>query len=119
MLQALPLGGAGQALLLQQLGLIQQQQALQPAMFQPVQQVQNLPSVPNIVVPTPDPPAFVFTQTVPAAVWTINHNLGTFPSVTLTDPSGNVIMAQVQYVNSNQVVVTFSQPVAGVAYLSV
>jgi len=67
---------------------------------------------------TPDPPAFVFTQSTPEAAWTIEHGLNSFPSVTLTDADGNVIVAQVRYVDPNTVVVTFSQPVAGSAYLN-
>jgi hypothetical protein len=70
-------------------------------------------------VPSPDPTAFIFTQLAPALIWTINHNLSAFPSVTLVDTLGNTIVAQVQYTNSNQVVVTFSQPVAGSAFLNV
>ncbi len=122
MFQLLPVSGMVQAegaLLQQQFGLIQQQQALQPVLLRPVQQQQSGSSPIIIPTPAPDPPATVFTQVVPATVWTINHNLSTFPSVSLTDPLGNQILAQVQYVNSNQVVVTFSQPVAGVAYLNV
>jgi hypothetical protein len=122
MFQLLSLPGMAQsqgALLQQQLGLIQQQQALQPTLLQPVVQRQSLPSVVIPDPPTPvDPPAFVFTQVAPAAVWTITHNLNTFPSVTLTDALGNVILAQVQYISSNQVVATFSTPVAGSAYLN-
>lgn len=122
MFQLLSLPGMAQsqgALLQQQMGLVQQQQALQPVFLQPVAQRQSLPSV---VIPDPpvpvDPPAFVFTQIVPATVWTITHNLNTFPSVTLTDALGNVIFAQVQYISSSQVVATFSTPVAGSAYLN-
>src|ERR1700737_1588673 len=122
MLQMFPMLGMGQsqgAMLQQQLGLIQQQQALQPTFIQPVVQRQSLPSVVIPPLPTPvDPPAFVFPQVAPATVWTIPHNPNTFPSVALTDALGNVIMAQVQYISSNQVVATFSTPVAGSAYLN-
>jgi hypothetical protein len=62
---------------------------------------------------------FVFTQPTPLSAWSITHNLGGFPSVTLTDPSGNVIIAQLQYISNSQVLVTFSQPVAGLAYLNI
>lgn len=62
--------------------------------------------------------SYVFVQPTPAIVWTINHNLDGFPSVTLVDNSGNVILAQVQYVNDDTIIVTFSQPVAGKAYLN-
>jgi hypothetical protein len=66
-----------------------------------------------------DAPTFVFTQASAAASWSVTHNLGGFPSVTLADPSGNVMIAGVQYINNNQVIVTFSTPVAGSAYLNI
>ncbi len=62
---------------------------------------------------------YIFTQAVAARTWTINHNLGQFPSVTIVDNSGNVVLAQIQYINSNQIVLSFSQPFAGSAYLNV
>jgi hypothetical protein len=65
-----------------------------------------------------DPTSFIFNQPTPLASWVINHNLNGFPSVTTTDLSGNVILGQVQYLNANTVIVTFSTPVAGVAYLN-
>jgi hypothetical protein len=67
----------------------------------------------------PNPTTRTFTQASASATWTINHGLAAFPSVTLTDPLGNVIVGQIQYVNSGQIVVAFSQPVAGLAYLNV
>lgn len=108
--------------LLQQLGGMRQSQGIP---FVPVRQ--SLPVAPIVsgggyffppLPPRPDS-TYVFTQTTVATVWTINHNLGQFPSVTTTDPNGNVIIGQVQYVSSNQITVTFSQPVSGVAYLNV
>lgn len=121
MLQVLPLGGLAQAegeLLLQQLGLVQQQQALPPVVLQPVSQVQGTPTV---VIPTPDPvdSTYVFTQSTVSTLWDINHNLGQFPAVITTDPNGSVILGEVLYVSSNEVTVSFSQPVSGVAYLNV
>jgi hypothetical protein len=68
--------------------------------------------------PAPNDGTYTFTQLVPAAVWTITHNLAGFPSVALTDPAGNVVIAQVQYPNSNQVIATFTPPFAGNAFLN-
>lgn len=61
----------------------------------------------------------VFNQPVAANVWTINHNLNQFPSVSLVDMLNKNIMADISYINSNQITVTFSQPVAGKAYLNI
>ena len=65
-----------------------------------------------------DPTTYVFNQPTPAASWLITHNLNGFPSVTTTDLTGNVILGQVQYLDANTVLVVFSQPVAGAAYLN-
>lgn len=122
MFQILPVSGLTQAqgsLLQQQFGLIRQRQTLQPLVLQQpsVMQQSQVPVV--ITPPTPvDPPTFVFTQVAPSTVWTINHNLNTFPSVTTVDNAGNVIMGQVQYISSNEVVVTFTTPKSGSAYLN-
>src|ERR1700692_1375306 len=70
-------------------------------------------------VSTGESPTLVYTQATPAASWLITHNLSGFPSVSLTDPTGNAILAGYQYLNSAQVLDTFSQPVAGLAYLNI
>jgi hypothetical protein len=77
------------------------------------------------VIPTPSIPIVPASQstvefdfTSPQAVWVITHNLGQFPSVTLLDMSGNVVMAEIQYVDNNQITATFSEPFAGKAYLN-
>jgi len=62
--------------------------------------------------------SFVFSQPTPAASWVINHNLSGFPSVTTTSLAGNVILGQVQYLNGSTVLIVFSTPVAGAAYLN-
>lgn len=61
---------------------------------------------------------YTHTQAVAATTWTITHNLGLFPAVTLVDNSGNQIFADVNYASNNQVVVTFIAAQAGKAYLS-
>jgi hypothetical protein len=53
-----------------------------------------------------------------AAVWTFVHNLGFNPNVTTTDESKQEIVGIVDYLNNNTIQITFSQPVAGYAYLS-
>tara|TARA_Y100000361_G_C11110884_1_gene317489 strand:+ start:175 stop:717 length:543 start_codon:yes stop_codon:yes gene_type:complete len=53
-----------------------------------------------------------------AAVWTINHNLGKFPSVTIVDTNNTVVVGQVDYLNSNIIKLTFNNPFAGCAFLN-
>lgn len=61
---------------------------------------------------------FTFTQVTPADTWTIVHNLGKYPSVTIVDNSGNVIDGSVTYTNANQIICEFSPAFSGKAYLN-
>lgn len=54
----------------------------------------------------------------PAAIWTINHNLGFVPNVLTTDTGGNEISGVVTQATISVVVIQFSEAVAGYAYLS-
>ena len=53
-----------------------------------------------------------------APIWTITHNLGKFPSVTVVDLDNVVVVGQVDYLNSNIIQLTFSKPFAGCAFLN-
>ena len=54
-------------------------------------------------------------QTTPASVWSVTHSLNKYPSVTVFDSSGNQVEGDVDYVNLNQVTLTFSSTFAGTA----
>jgi hypothetical protein len=62
--------------------------------------------------------SYVFTQGSPSATWTIVHNLGVFPSVTVVDSGGSVQIGDVLYVSANEITLTFSAAFAGKAYLN-
>ena len=62
---------------------------------------------------------FVYTQMVPASVWTIVHRLGHPPNVIIVDSANEQVMGEVDFTDLNNVVtVTFSAPFAGKAYLN-
>ena len=61
---------------------------------------------------------YTFTQSSAATTWTIDHNLGKFPSVTVVDSSNNVVVGFQTYNNNNQIVLTFSAAFSGKAYLN-
>jgi N-acetylneuraminic acid mutarotase len=61
---------------------------------------------------------YVHTQTIAAAVWTIVHNLGKYPSVSIVDSANDEVIGEVNYTNVNQVVVTFSAAFSGKAFLN-
>lgn len=62
--------------------------------------------------------AYTHAQWVAEAMWTINHNLGLRPSVTILDSGGAEVEADVTHINANQLVIRFAIPVAGVARLT-
>ena len=62
--------------------------------------------------------SFEFTQQTPATVWNITHGMGLKPNVTTEDLTGVDIQGVIEYVDNNNVRITFNQAVAGRAYLS-
>ena len=61
---------------------------------------------------------FVYTQTSPSAVWTINHNLNKYPSVTIVDSADNMVFGEVFYNSLNQVTLTFAGAFRGKAFIN-
>jgi hypothetical protein len=63
---------------------------------------------------------FIYNQPCnnPQSVWTITHNLGYVPNVFIEDCTGCDIEGVVTVLNNSTIIITFSQPVAGKAYLS-
>jgi hypothetical protein len=61
---------------------------------------------------------YTHSQSIPSETWTINHNLGQFPSVTVVDSAGTEVIGGVTYQNSNTIVLSFTAAFAGKAYLN-
>lgn len=61
---------------------------------------------------------YIHQQTSPLSAWTITHNLGKYPAVSAVDSAGNEVVGELQYINLNQVILTFSAPFSGEAYLN-
>lgn len=82
--------------------------------------VVGLPGPPGPVGPPGDgsDKHYEHTQSTPSAVWTIVHNLGKKPAVTVIDSGGNEWQTAVEHVSANQCVVRFSAPFSGVAFLN-
>lgn len=59
---------------------------------------------------------FVHEQMIAGAEWTINHNLGKYPSITVVDSAGDECEGDVKHMTVNQVVITFSAAFAGRAF---
>lgn len=71
----------------------------------------NLPSI--------DPyKSFIYEQALPSNRWEVSHKLGRYPSVTVVDSAGTTVEGDIQYIDNNNIVIEFSAPFTGKAYLS-
>jgi len=61
---------------------------------------------------------FTFNQAVASATWNVTHNLDKNPSVSIVDTSDQEVFAQVDYINTNSLTITFSSAQAGKAYMN-
>ena len=62
--------------------------------------------------------SYVHDQLSSSEIWTINHNLGKYPSVTIVDSANSWVIGEVTYINENQLMVQFTATFAGKAYLN-
>lgn len=62
--------------------------------------------------------SYVHIQDTPSAVWTVNHQLSAFPSVTVVLPTGQVGQADITYIDNNNLTITFAGDESGKAYLN-
>jgi hypothetical protein len=62
--------------------------------------------------------SFTHTQGVDSSTWTINHNLGFYPSVTVFLNSGDIVEGTITHSNVNSLTISFSAAIQGSAYLS-
>lgn len=65
-----------------------------------------------------DAESYRHQQSVPSDTWTITHNLGFFPNVSVVDSSGRKVEGDVEYVDINTIEISFIGGFAGEAYLS-
>lgn len=61
---------------------------------------------------------FEFEQLSPSATWVIDHPLDKYPSVSIVDSAGSVVIGDVEYVSKKRIIVTFQGAFAGKAYLN-
>lgn len=61
---------------------------------------------------------FTFIQSTSAAVWTITHNLGKRPSISVVDSAGTNVVGAVNHNSNNELTITFSSAFKGTAYLN-
>lgn len=66
----------------------------------------------------PETLGYIHTQSVASNTWTINHNLIFVPNITVVDSGGTVVEGSYDYPDNTTVVLSFSSPFSGKAYLS-
>jgi hypothetical protein len=62
--------------------------------------------------------AHVHTQTLASATWTVIHNLGKHPSVSIVDSAEEEVIGEVQHTDANVLTIRFSAAFSGKAYLN-
>lgn len=60
----------------------------------------------------------IFAQPSPSTTWSILHALNGRPSVTVVDSAGTTVIGEVTYISDSQVIVEFTAPFSGYAYLT-
>lgn len=61
---------------------------------------------------------FTWDQATPSVLWTVVHNLGFFPNVTVVDSAKSTVVGHVTYIDSNTLQIEFTAAFAGQAFLS-
>lgn len=62
--------------------------------------------------------SFRFNQTTSLSEWHIQHDMGKFPSVSVIDSAGRVVLGEVEYLNEQSLFVRFKFPFKGTAFLN-
>lgn len=62
--------------------------------------------------------SYTHTQLTSSTTWNVTHNLNKRPSVTIVDDGSNVVIGDIQYINENELTITFNSGVSGKAYMN-
>lgn len=62
--------------------------------------------------------SYIHNQGVASSVWTITHNLGTYPGVIVKDSTGAVVETDIEYLSLSVVRITAASPFSGQAILT-
>lgn len=61
---------------------------------------------------------YIHNQVVASASWLVQHNLNKYPSVSIVDSGDNVVIGDVQYIDLNNILITFTSTFSGKAYFN-
>jgi hypothetical protein len=61
---------------------------------------------------------YIHEQVASSSVWNIAHNLGKFASIIVVDSAKTVLLGQIEYIDINNVTLTFNSAFTGYAYFN-
>lgn len=61
---------------------------------------------------------FIFTQLAPSLVWEVKHDMNKYPAYVVIESSGEQIVGDLKYQDLDTLILTFSAPISGKAYLT-
>ncbi len=61
---------------------------------------------------------FTYEQVSASNTWEIQHDLGKKPSVSVVDSGHNMVLGQVEYIDNNNLTITFTASFSGKAFLN-
>ena len=61
---------------------------------------------------------YTHRQDMLSKVWAVEHNMNKYPSVTIVDSGDNVLYAEVEYIDKNNLEIRFVASTSGKAYLN-
>lgn len=61
---------------------------------------------------------YVHNQQVPLDTWTVVHNLGKYPAITVVDSAQEVVVGEAKYIDENTVELKFGGSFSGKAYFN-
>jgi hypothetical protein len=62
--------------------------------------------------------AFTHNQAPASALWTVTHNLGYRPAVSVWDTANDQVVGEVDHTSVNALTIAFSTAISGTAYMS-
>lgn len=85
--------------------------------FETIRDISDLTDNDNLL--TEGDKNYVYKQITLSKEWLIkNHGLNKFPSVTIFDEGGEEVIGEKEYIDENNMKISFGLPIAGVAYLN-
>ena len=61
---------------------------------------------------------YVHYQMSAQKIWNVNHNKNNFPSVTVIDSTDTVVFGDIEYIDTNNLKITFTAAFSGKAYIN-